>query len=172
VDVLEAKVRKSSNITMSDYVLDTKKNWLQTKQQLANEFSKWGVTDWILTPPNQTIVTVRYVLGDREIVLTSDKQASPKDNLRVVWMTVQSLRLNELRGMSEIFTSAYMQIGAPILEKDPWDVLGLPRGTAISVCEAQFKVLAKKNHPDLGGDAVKFKELNDAIEKIRSNNGN
>lgn len=155
---------------MTDYVLDTKKNWLQTKQQLANEFQKWGVSDWILTPPNQTIVTVKYILHGREIVLTSDKQQSPKDNLRVIWMTVQSLRLNELRGMSEIFTSAYLQIGAPILEKDPWGVLGLPRGTALSVCDAQFKVLAKQNHPDTGGSTEKFKELNDAIDKIRKDN--
>lgn len=151
-----------------NYEMNTKKNWLQTKEEIENEFARWGVTDFILTPANQNIVTCRFIVHGKEILLTSGNQPRPADNLRVIYYTIHSMRLNELRGMSEIFESAYMQLAAPVIEKDPYDVLGLPRGTAKSVCEAQFKELAKHYHPDQGGDPVKFKEVNDAIEKIRA----
>lgn len=153
---------------MTDYQLNTQKTWLQTKAELLREFNLWGVDDFILTPPNQKAVTLRYVLRGKEIVLSMDKQYRAQDNLRVILFTIHSLRMNEVRGMDEIFESAYLQLGAPILEKDPYDVLGLPRGTAVAVCEAQFKELAKKAHPDYGGTTEKFQELNKAIEDIRT----
>ncbi len=152
---------------MSDYSLTTIFNWLETKQELIKEFQLWGITDFVITPPTQKSVSVQYILRGHEIILTMDKQDRPQDNLRVIYMTIHALRLNELRGMSDIFESAYLQLNAPIIDKDPYDVLGLPRGTAKPVCEAQFKELAKKEHPDRGGNAQKFKELNEAIEKIR-----
>lgn len=153
---------------MNEYSLTTNKNWLQTKVELEQELRKWGITDFLLSGPTQTAVSLRYILHGKEITLTMDKQARPVDNLRVIYLVVRSLRLNELRGMSDIIQNAYLQLGAPVLEKDPYDVLGLPRGTAAPVCEAQYKEMLKKVHPDVpGGSAEKTKELNEAIEKIR-----
>lgn len=152
---------------MQEYSLNSKKTWLQTKIELEQEFARWGVVDYVVTPASQNAVSVRYVLRGKEIILNMDKQYNAKDNLRVILFTIKSLRLNELRGMSEIFESAYLQLNAPVLEKDPWDVLGLPRGTTLPVCEAQFKELAKTAHPDRGGSAEKFQELTKAIEQIR-----
>lgn len=153
---------------MTDYSLTTKKNWLQTKIELETEFRRWGVTDYVISPSSQKSVSVRYIVNGREVTLTYDKQARPQDNLRVIYLTINSLRLNDLRGISSLVESNYLQLSAPVIEKDPYDVLGLPRGTAPAVCEAQFKELAKRNHPDVpGGSAEKMQELTKAIEQIR-----
>lgn len=149
--------------------MHSRKNWLQTRAELEEELARWKITDYTLTKPDNTQVTLRYVLRGNEITLTMGKQWRAADNLRIIFLTVQALRMNEVRGMTEIFASAYAQLNAPVIEKDPYDVLGLPRGTAKAVCEAQYRELLKKYHPDVqGGSAEKTKELIDAINKVRT----
>ncbi|SRR5258708_26428768 len=152
---------------MNEYSLTTKKNWLETKIELESELKAWKITDWVLSSSTQRYVSLQYILRGREITLTMDKQMRPQDNLRVIYLCIRSLRLNEVRGMSDIIESAYLQLNAPIIDKDPYDVLGLPRGTAKTVCEAQYRELVKQYHPDKGGDPQKMAQLTKAIEEIR-----
>jgi hypothetical protein len=41
-------------------------------------------------------------------------------------------------------------------------------GLATEIIEAGFKTLAKKFHPDLGGDLKRMQELNSVVEKLRA----
>ena len=50
----------------------------------------------------------------------------------------------------------------------PWAVLGVVRGAPRDVCEAAYRVQAKRAHPDRGGDPATFRRLTEAIEKIRA----
>jgi curved DNA-binding protein len=45
---------------------------------------------------------------------------------------------------------------------DPHSVLGLEPGASEKEIKSAFKKLAKKHHPDVGGDEKKFKEINEA----------
>lgn len=156
----------------NEYELNTKKNWLETRNDIMVEMRRWGISDYLIEKAGATGAKVTYIKDGKTIDLVMDRQAASKDNLRVLFLAIQALRLNEVRGISDVVASAYMQLPEPLRVKDPYDVLGLPRGTAPAVCEAQFRELAKKLHPDVGGDPVRFKELNDAIEQIREDSKN
>jgi DnaJ-class molecular chaperone len=47
----------------------------------------------------------------------------------------------------------------------PWDVLGLPPGASPDEIKKAYKTLAKKHHPDKGGDPEAFKRINKAYEE-------
>lgn len=47
--------------------------------------------------------------------------------------------------------------------------LGLPPDSSIETIKSKFRELAKKYHPDLGGDSSKFIELVNTYKKLRGN---
>ena len=49
---------------------------------------------------------------------------------------------------------------------DPYVVLGVNRNSSEDEIKKQYRKLAMKYHPDKGGDTEKFKEVNDAYDKI------
>lgn len=46
--------------------------------------------------------------------------------------------------------------------RDPYEILGINRTANADEIKSAYRKLAKKHHPDLGGDPEKFKELNEA----------
>lgn len=50
--------------------------------------------------------------------------------------------------------------------KSYYQVLGLNENASADEVKAAYKNLAKKHHPDKGGDPEKFKEINNAFERI------
>ncbi len=151
---------------MEDYKLTTTKGWLETKQELAKTFKKWGVDEWSTTPSNQVEVTLLYILRGQEIRLVMGRQARASDNLRVLWLGVEAMRKNEMRGIDDVIKSAYLQLGSPIT-KDPWEILGIRSDSSIQFAESVYKIRAKDVHPDMSGSAEAMKELNWAIEELR-----
>lgn len=166
---------------MQQYRLSTKFNWQKTYADLAYTFRQWGVHSWSVveprkkrlddwTPnPDDRRVSIRFEVKGKTVNLSMDKQNRAVDNFRVLYIAIEDMRMQERRGIADIIENAYLQLSAPFVEQDPYDVLGLPRGTAKPVCEAQYKELAKQAHPDSGGSLERMKLLNEAIEKIRRN---
>lgn len=164
---------------MQDYKHTTKFNWQKTYADLAKTFSMWEVSSWAVIEPKkkrlddywateeERTVSVRFELRGKTVNLTMNKQKRAVDNFRVLYIAIEDMRMQERRGISEVMESAYLQLNAPIQEQNPYDILGLPRDTAKSVCEAQYKELAKAAHPDNGGSPERMSILNQAIEKIR-----
>ena len=171
------------------YTLTTKKTWAQTRDMLAETFEKWGVADWNIIPPDglkpsqytngfyynpsQRAVTVRWTTRQekREIRLSMSEQTRPVDNLRVLALATEAMRMNEVRGIGRTIQDAYMQLAAPLAARDPYEVLQVRPDAAMEVIEAVYKSLAKKAHPDMGGSTAQMTELNDAIERIRQERG-
>lgn len=151
------------------YTINTEKSFLQTRSEIMHEMALWGVEDCIVEQVSGA-ARVTYVLRGKTIELVMDKQNSSKDNLRILYYAIKALRLNEVRGMSEVFESAYIQLAAPKQKRNPYDVLMIMEDAPLEVAEAVFKNLAMKYHPDRGGSVDKFKELNEAIEEIREKN--
>lgn len=162
------------------YILKTDKAWHETQYDLSETMRKWGVTEWKTNRPrgaqqrygfqSEQARTVRltYSKDGKEVHLTMDTQERAVDNLRVLYLAVEAVRLNEARGIADVVESAYLQLAAPPKRRDPYEVLGIRPDAPLAVAEAAWKALIRKAHPDAGGSAEQVKELNQAIEEIRN----
>lgn len=52
--------------------------------------------------------------------------------------------------------------------RDPYQILGIDRNASADDIKSAYRKLAKKYHPDLGGDPEKFKEINEAHDILSS----
>ncbi len=147
--------------------------------ELETSLQKWGAVEidvnyprgarserWEQDIEDRTVV-LRYKLKGKDVKVEMGNQRRAVDNLRVLYICIESMRMNERRGMSETMESMYLQLAAPIQEKSPWEVLGIFEGSDIEIAEAVYRQMALKYHPDKGGDPEMFKQVNIAIEKIR-----
>ena len=161
------------------YSLSTKKTWRETSIDLSDTMDKWGVISWKVTEPKgakkevpqqsdeERKVTLTYILRGRTINLTMGKQDRAVDNLRVLFLAVEAMRLNERRGISDVIESAYLQLAAPTQEIDPYELLEIRPDASLEVAEAVYKTKVRNFHPDKGGSSDQMKALNRAIDEIR-----
>ena len=158
--------------------------WSQTMQGIKETFHRWGVPDWDIEspaqrrgdyekrtlPPEQRLVQIsfQHPKGHR-VELESSAQASPADNLRVLYLAVEGLRKNEVRGLADVMTAAYLQLAPPegSIQRDPYEVLGVRKDSPPEVVEAAYKALARVRHPDAGGTDEQMAELNRAFAAVK-----
>jgi hypothetical protein len=109
------------------YVIRTNKTWSDTLYELEEQMRMWGVTQWEVSRPSgarstasyQTeaarTVKLTYSKNGKTITLVMGKQEQERavDNLRVLYLAVEAMRLKERRGISDVVASAYLQIAAP-----------------------------------------------------------
>lgn len=160
--------------------------WRKTVEELKATFTRWGVGAhlWSIEAPSDRwrswdralgkedrVVSLRFPFNEREILLTCDAQETPAGNLRVLFMAVESMRLNEVRGLSDVMREAYLQLEAPEVTRDPYEVLGVRPDTDIDIIEAVYKAQAKRTHPDAGGTDEAFKEVAAAWGRVKADRG-
>lgn len=162
------------------YSITTKKSWHETQQELAETFDKWGIRDWQTNYPRGARLTAQWqdeqdrnvilsftMPGGKHVNLSMNKQTRAVDNLRVLYLAVEDMRMNEKRGIAEVVQSAYMQLGEGNAQKSPYEVLQIMPDAPLEVAEASYKARVKIAHPDAGGSEEQMKELNEAIKSIR-----
>lgn len=162
-----------------NYTITTTKSWGETQRELAYTMEKWGVTEWETNYPKGARLTgfyqslpdrtvkLTYIKNGKTVVLEMDKQNRAIDNLRVLYLAVEAMRLNEKRMLNEVIESAYLQLAGPEKQQDPYETLQIMRDAPIEVAEAAYKARARLAHPDNGGSAEQMKQLNEAINAIR-----
>jgi hypothetical protein len=128
------------------YTLHTDKSWQATMRELSDTMSKWGIKEWDTNYPKgarlegmrQTeedrMVHLTYQKDGRPVNLTMGKQARAVDNLRVLYLAVEAMRLNEKRGLGEVIQEAYLQLAGPIdsIGNTTVPVSGRSRGWSIA----------------------------------------
>lgn len=177
------------------YSVTTKKTWARILDDIEDQLARWGgVTNWrveaILAPrsstkqnqtPQERQVTLHYTRRGRAHSIAVGRQARAVDNLLVVWLILEALRLNEARGFAAEIAAVYRQefpalpaagqSGAPApnapAANDPYRVLFVRQDAPLAVCEAAYRTLIKEAHPDAGGSVERTQRLNVAIEAIR-----
>jgi hypothetical protein len=166
---------------MSDfsYSLTTKKTWHETMQELEDQMRLWGVTQWETNYPkgarseawsqkeSDRTVKLTYTKNGKTVTLVMGKQNRAVDNLRVLYLAIEAMRLNERRGISEVLESAYLQLAAPTEAIDPYELLEIRPDASLEVAEAAYKAKVRTLHPDRGGSTGQMKALNRAIDEIR-----
>jgi hypothetical protein len=163
----------------NSYSLKTKKTWHETNQELDEQMRLWGIKQWETNYPkgarsetwsqNEADRTVKltYNKQGKTVTLVMGKQGRAVDNLRVLYLAVEAMRLNERRGISDVLESAYLQLAAPTQEIDPFELLEIRPDASLEVAEAVYKAKVRNLHPDRGGSTEHMKALNQAIDEIR-----
>jgi hypothetical protein len=166
-------------MTDTSYLLRTKKTWHETMQELEEQMRLWGIKDWETNYPKgarteawiqkeeDRTVKLTYHKNGKTVTLVMGKQNRAVDNLRVLYLAIEAMRLNERRGISDVLESAYLQLAAPTATLDPYELLEIRPDTSLEVAEAAYKAKVRKLHPDKGGSVEQMKHLNQAIEEIR-----
>lgn len=163
------------------YQLRSNKTYDQELAALGVEMHRWNVTKFRVEPfavdrrktwwsVDERRVTLEFERNGQRIVLAMDSQERPVDNLRVLTLGVQSLRLNEVRGIGGVMRDAYLQIEAPKgapPKEDPWAVLQIAPNAPRSVVDAAYRALAATTHPDKGGSASAFQRIQAAYTAIK-----
>ncbi|MCX7800104.1 MAG: J domain-containing protein [Fimbriimonadales bacterium] len=160
----------------------TRKPWAETMTELRACMERWGVgRAWTVEcaappsrreqerPEDERRVTLHYMLpSGEERTLSTAKFPRPADNLRAIYLTVEAIRLAEGRGLGELMRQHYA-LPAPSMQPwapSPWDVLGVQRGAPPEVVAAAYRALAKRHHPDAGGDPAVFLEIQRAFDDL------
>jgi len=168
---------------MNKYTLNTPKTWNQTMRDITDCMKLWGISQWDILvshaprsarrteySESERLVTLVYTKDGKEIRLPMNKQKRPEDNLRALFLCIDSMRMNEKRGVGELVQSAYLQqLGAGEPQFDPYQELGIYPDQGLEIAEAVYRSMASKYHPDASpsGDVEKFKRITRAIEMIR-----
>src|SRR2546430_16881142 len=161
------------------YSLTTKKTWHQTMEDLEDEMRRWGIIQWETNYPKgarseawsqkeiDRTVKLTYNKNGKTVNLIMGKQNRAVDNLRVLYLAIEAMRLNERRGISDVLESAYLQLAAPPQAIDPYELLEIRPDASLEVAEAVYKAKVRNIHPDRGGSTEHMKRLNQAINEIR-----
>lgn len=152
--------------------------WSQTIGDLEQTFASWGVTEWSVRPMREldkrdhswgepATVTVKYIRRGETVELSLAKHPYYRQNLRILYLAIEAMRLNEVRGLDEILRDAYLQLAAPRRQRDPWEILGLRPDADEDAIDAVYRAKAKRLHPDAGGSAEAFRELQEAYDAVK-----
>lgn len=165
--------------------------WAQAMRDLSETFSKWLVEDWDverpysgrrehgLTPEQRMVIvwwkrglSGTYAERDTRIELGCSEWDTPRENLRAIWYAVESLRMNEQRGVGELAQQAYAQLAAPQADTGYRNLnlaaLELQPGATDEEIEQAWRRMAREHHPDAGGDEEVFKQLNAAYRALKA----
>lgn len=58
-----------------------------------------------------------------------------------------------------------------VMPSEDWAVLGVAPKAPMEICDAAYKILAKRYHPDVGGSHEKMIRLNQAYDRIKALSG-
>jgi DnaJ-domain-containing protein 1 len=151
-------------------------NIRETRRNIADEFDRWNsqadarvVTDWDLPflKDGTKHAEVRFNLRGNTVTMRIDAWDDFSTNLRCAYLNIKDMRLTEARGGAVGMRDAYLQLAAPAKVRDPYEVLGVRSDSPVEVIEGAYKALAKKHHPDAGGDAEAFKAVQAAWEAVK-----
>jgi hypothetical protein len=101
-------------------------------------------------------------------VIAIDIYNRAADNAAAIGATLEALRAIERHGGAQIMERAFTGFDALPAPSSWRQVLGLVNGTpTLDDVEIAYRARARKTHPDAGGSAAAFQELNQAREAAR-----
>ena len=149
----------------------------RSRQEVVEQLTRWGnddprcigAYDFPVAPSvGSAEATVRFDLRGQPVVVSCRSQPSFRQNLRCVAFAVESMRMNEKRGIADTLAKAYVMIEAPREQRDPYEVLGVRPDADPADIEAVYRSKARRMHPEAGGSEEAMKELNNAFAEIRN----
>lgn len=127
-------------------------------------------------------VALYFQFKARPMVMAQDAYVTPASNIRALGLALEAMRTIERHGgghMMQRSFDGFAQLPPPAGSKPaelrPWrvvldvppEVAGLDKQFQRPIAEDRYRKLAKERHPDQGGSAEAFAELNAAIVAAR-----
>lgn len=116
--------------------------------------------------PDDPGVAVYFRRGDARHVIACDKYRHVRDNLHAVGKTIEAMRGIERWGASDLLDRAFQGfLALSDGNRQWWEVLGVLPDAPPSVVRQTYRELAKKAHPDTGGNSSWMAEVNAAFSQ-------
>lgn len=120
-------------------------------------------------------VAVYFKRKGQELCIACDKYVSVVDNLHAVGIAIEAFRTIERHGTGEMVDAAFTGFKAlpeTIIMGEHtarawWEVLQVAQSADWDVIEAAYKRLLHKVHPDKGGSAFAFQEVQEAFKQAK-----
>ena len=109
----------------------------------------------------------------RQLCFACDRYLTVDDNMHAIALTVQALRGVARWGTGDMMESAfrgYASLPERAGGSSWWDILGVPINATTEQAWKAYRLLAKKHHPDIGGDAELFLQIHEAWKQCESRN--
>lgn len=125
--------------------------------------------------PKDPAVAVYFWHGKRQLVIACDSYAKVRWNMRACGLTVEALRSIQRHGATELLDRAFTGFTALPPKgggEQPWRlVLGVVAGATLEQTKAIYRELARKHHPDSGGDPETMARINRAWDQAQAELG-
>ena len=125
-----------------------------------------------LRTPDDPGIAVYFKWRKRDLVFACDRWLSVEDNLRAIVKHIEALRGQERWGVGSLDQAFAGYAALP----DPdarqwWEVLEVEKSADNAAIRAAFIRLAKLHHPDAGGDALMFDQVQKAYDLATGKRG-
>lgn len=113
-------------------------------------------------------IAIYFKRKGKDMVLACDKFAKREANMRAITKTIEAIRGIERWGSSDMMERAFTgfaQLEAPPDLRQWWEVLGVPADAHPSTVESAYRRLRSVNHPDRGGSAETFGDVQRAYDQ-------
>lgn len=125
--------------------------------------------------PEDVGIAVYFTLNGEQQCIPCDKWTRTEDNLQAIRKTIEALRGLERWGAKEMVNAAFRGFKAlpeTIIMGEHtarawWEVLQVSQTADMDVIEAAYKRLLHKVHPDKGGTAFAFQEVQNAFKQAK-----
>jgi hypothetical protein len=120
--------------------------------------------------PEDLGVAVYFTFRKSRVALACDRWDYLDDNMWAIAKHIEALRGQERWGvgtLEQAFTG-YVALPAP---EQWWQVLGVGPNATPDEVRAAYRELARKNHPDAGGDHDRFVRIQQAYERAEKAKG-
>ena len=111
-------------------------------------------------------IAVYFVRDGKDMVLACDKYAKREANMRAITKTIEAIRGIERWCSSDLMERAFTGFTAlPSSAESWWGVLGVEPNARPAEIEAAYRRRRSETHPDKGGDAGEFDNVQRAYEQ-------
>lgn len=123
-----------------------------------------------LAQPSDPGAAAYFEIKGKPVSLACDRWNRVEDNVWAIAKHIEALRGQERWGVGSVEQafSGYMALPA-VGESSAstwWQTLGVPINASPEMVRTAYRVLAKKHHPDNGGDPELFRRLQGAMERF------
>lgn len=161
-------------------------SFAEARDALMNELERLGSRQLVLSTnyelrldglprasgrtPDDTGIAVYFTLNGKQMVMACDMHLRAEENMRSIALAAEAMRQLERHGggiMMERAFEGFQALPAPgEARKRHWrEVLDLDGQPTADRIQAQFRSLSRERHPDAGGTAEAFHELQQAREE-------